>query len=180
SPRIANILPRMVLTCRDPAQFWSYIKSRYHTYDERRQHIWKEFRPLLDKLEATGSPSDEAVTEGIERFDSQHVHTAWTKALERRHSDPEGAITIARSLLESVCKHAIEQSEDVEYGKADDLPTLYRKASRTLNLAPDQHVEEIFKRILGGCTSVVLGLGELRNRVGDAHGQGSRPIKPLP
>lgn len=87
---------------------------------------------------------------------------------------------MSRSLLESVCKHVIEQSEGVEYGRSDDLPALYRKASRALNLAPDQHVEEVFKKILGGCTSVVVGLGELRNRVGDAHGQGQRPIKPLP
>ncbi len=180
SSRIADFLPRMVLTCRDPAQFWSYIKGRFATYEERRQHIWSEFRPLLDRLEAAGAPSDAAVTESLERFDSQHVHAAWGKAVERRNSDPEGAITMARTLLESVCKHVIEESEGAEYGKADDLPALYRKASRALNLAPDQHVEEVFRKILGGCTSVVLGLGELRNRVGDAHGQGPRPIKPLP
>ncbi len=180
APRIADVVPMVVRTCRDPSQFWGHIKSRFGTYEERRQFIWTEFRPLLDKLEAVGSPSDASISDSLERYDSEHVHAAWTKAIDRRDSDPEGAITMARSLLESVCKHVIEQTEGTECGKTDDLPALYRKASRALNLAPDQHVEEVFRKILGGCTSVVLGLGELRNRVGDAHGQGPRPIKPLP
>jgi hypothetical protein len=36
------------------------------------------------------------------------------------------------------------------------------------------------KMILGGCHSIVERLGALRNRVGDAHGQGKRPIRPAP
>lgn len=179
-PRISGFVPRMVKTCREPNQFWGFISSKFSTYKERKQYIWDEFSPLLDRLEAVGAPSDAAVTASLERFDPQHVHAAWAKAVERRNSDPEGAITMARTLLESVCKHVIEESEGIEYRKNDDLPALYRKASRALNLAPDQHVEEVFRKILGGCASVVLGLGELRNRVGDAHGQGPRPIKPLP
>src|ERR1035437_2732880 len=34
--------------------------------------------------------------------------------------------------------------------------------------------------ILGGAHSVVDGLANLRNRLGDAHGQGKRPVKPAP
>ena len=66
------------------------------------------------------------------------------------------------------------------YGPNDDLPKLYKLASEKLNLAPSQHSEEAFKRILGGCASVVEGLGSLRNKVGDAHARGKRPIRVLP
>jgi hypothetical protein len=52
--------------------------------------------------------------------------------------------------------------------------------SKELNLAPSQHTEDAFKRILGGVESVVNGLANLRNRLGDAHGQGKRPVKPAP
>ncbi len=179
-PSIAQLIPKMVKTCRSPSQFWSFIK-KIEQYEPRRQFIWSEFRPLLDKLEQVGAPSDMAITDTLERFDSDHVHAAWQKTLSRRASDPEGAITMAKSLVESVCKHIIEEMEGKEsLVRGDDLPSLYRKASRLLNLAPDQHIEEIFKRILGGCSSIVTGLGELRNKVGDAHGQGARPIKPSP
>jgi hypothetical protein len=47
-----------------------------------------------------------------------------------------------------------------------------------LGIAPSQRTEQIFKQILGGCTSVVEGLGALRNRVSDAYGQGLNKIKP--
>lgn len=68
----------------------------------------------------------------------------------------------------------------MSYSSDVDLPKLYRLTADTLNIAPSQHTEHVFKQILGGCTSVVEGLGALRNRVGDAHGQGRRAIKPAP
>lgn len=58
--------------------------------------------------------------------------------------------------------------------------TLYAATARTLNLAPDQHIEDIFKRILGGCHSVVDGLGATRNRLSDAHGRGKAAVRPPP
>lgn len=177
---IAHLLPKAVKTCRTPSQFWGYIQPKYGSYKERRQHIWSEFKPLLDHLEGFGSPIDEHISESLARFDSEHVHGAWARILDRRLDDPESAITKAKSLVESVCKHIIERSEDAEYGRNDDLTVLYRKAAKALNLSPDQHTEQAFKEILGGCSSVVKGLSTLRNRVGDSHGQGSRPVKPKP
>ena len=66
------------------------------------------------------------------------------------------------------------------YSDKDDLPKLYGTAAKELNLAPSQHTEEVFRKILGGAHSVVDGLANLRNRLGDAHGQGKRPVKPAP
>ena len=87
--------------------------------------------------------------------------------------------TAARTLLETVCKHILDEC-GVEYRDGTDLPKLYGLTSKELNLAPSQHTEDAFKRILGGVESVVNGLANLRNRLGDAHGQGKRPVKPLP
>ncbi|WP_420196198.1 abortive infection family protein [Idiomarina xiamenensis] len=50
--------------------------------------------------------------------------------------------------------------------------------AKELNLSPDQHNEQIFKQILGGCSGIVNGLGTLRNKLGDAHGKGKLPVKP--
>lgn len=54
-PEVVPLLPRFISTCRDLSQFWSYIKARFSTYQERREYIWAEFAPLLAKLE--GYPS---------------------------------------------------------------------------------------------------------------------------
>jgi hypothetical protein len=61
-----------------------------------------------------------------------------------------------------------------------DLPKLYVLAAEKLNLPPSKHTEDIFKQNLGGCHSVVQGLGALRSKVGDAQGQGKKPVKPAP
>ena len=113
------------------------------------------------------------------RLDTQYISEAWDKARARRHEDPEGAITAARTLLESVCKHILDES-GVQYGDNADLAKLYGLTSKELNLAPSQHTEEAFRKILGGAHSIVDGLANLRNRLGDAHGQGKLPVKPLP
>jgi hypothetical protein len=113
-----------------------------------------------------------------EKGDTRFISEAWSKALDRRHNDPDGAITAARTLLESVCKHILDERH-VEYGDNADLPKLYGLTSKELNVAPSQHTEDAFKKILGGAHSVVDGLANLRNRLGDAHGQGKRPVKPL-
>ena len=124
-------------------------------------------------------PPDGAISDTLSSFDTQGVHAIWTRALERRERDTEGAITLARTLLEQVCKQIIEEAGET-YDEKDELPKLYRATATILNLAPDQHTEETFKRILGSCQSVVEGLGTMRNKLSDAHGRGKRPVKPKP
>jgi hypothetical protein len=54
------------------------------------------------------------------------------------------------------------------------------KPARLLNLAPSPDTEEAFKRVLGGCHTVVETLGTLRNRIGDARGRRGKPVRPAP
>lgn len=176
-----DLLPAFVRTNRDLAQFWQFIKYKFKHYAERRDFIYTEFVPLLDYLEGkTSAPADTAISDGLKSFDEDSVHSVWSRALERRKSDPEGAITAARTLLETVCKHILD-NRSVEYDrKKIELHELYKLTASELNLSPTQHTQDIFKQILGGCSAVVNGLGTLRNRLGDAHGQGRMPVRPAP
>lgn len=172
------LLPAFVRTCRSLDQFWQFIKFKFSTYAERRDYLWDAFRPLLEHLERGGiHPSDEAVSAVLEEFDAAHVNAVWSKAMDRRQTDPEGAITAARTLLESVCKHVLDDLS-ITYDDGADLPKLYKTTAEALTLAPSQHTEQVFRQILGGCTSVVSGLGSLRNKLSDAHGKGRVPVKP--
>lgn len=172
------LIPKFLRTCRNLSQFWQFIKYKFSTYAERRDFIWSEFNPLLEALErGLASPADNVVSSALEKYDASHVQAAWSKALERRSTDPEGAITSARTLIESVCKHILDE-QDVPYDDSADLPKLYKLSAECLNLAPSQHTETVFKQILGGCTAVVEGLGSLRNRLSDAHGKGKVGTKP--
>jgi hypothetical protein len=135
---------------------------------------------LLERLERTvEAPADDAVKTALTVLDSDTVHRAWNTALERRVDDPDGAITAARTLLETVCKHILD-GDHIPYDPALDLPALYRKTAEHLRLAPAQQMEPILKQIIGGCTAVVEGIGALRNKLGDAHGKGKAHAEPMP
>lgn len=177
-PVLGRLLPDFVRSCRDLGHFWPLIKGVDGTWAVRRQFVRDAMTPLFNHLEGiNAAPVDAVASDVLQSFDPEGVHAVWQKALERRLTDPEGAITSARTLLETVCKRILDQCP-VEYDEGADLPALYRQAASVLNLAPTQHSEEAFRRILGGATSVVEGLGSLRNKIGDAHGKGGLPVRP--
>jgi hypothetical protein len=173
----AKELPEFIRSCRNLSQFWGYIK-KWATYAERREVIWGAMGPLMERLEKGAAPPDEAVVEALSTLDADHVNLAWRKALDRRSSDPEGAITTARALLESVCKLILDDY-GIEY-RDDDLPKLYKKVADAMQLSPSEYTEQAFKQILSGCYSVVSGLATLRNKLSDSHGQGGNPVRPAP
>lgn len=178
--RISKYLPRVIKICRDLSEFWGFIKTEFRTYEERRAYLRNEFDPVLTILETESrTPSDAAITATVTAISASYIQEAWQKSLERRATDSEGAITAARTLLESVCKHILD-SENVTYDDAADLPKLYSLTAMQLNLSPSQHSEQLFKQILGGCQTVVQGLGSLRNRHSDAHGKGALGTTPAP
>lgn len=177
---IQNKLPRFVRLCNTISEFWLFIKPMFPTYAERSKYIIQQFTPVVTFLENQSiSPSDAGISDVVRNIDSEYIQEAWNKALERRVTDPEGAITAARTLLESVCKHILDFSK-IGYKGGEDLPKLYGLTAHFLHLSPSQHTELLFKQILGGCHAVVEGLGALRNRHGDAHGKGLLGVKPAP
>lgn len=126
-----------------------------------------------------GSPADATISTTLTTFDPHDVAPRWQEAMDSREVSPGRAITLARTLLEDVCKWIITEAGET-YKEADDLPALYRQLSKLLRLAPDEHTEQVFKQILGNCQSVVESLGALRNKLGDAHSLGPLRARPQP
>ena len=178
-PDICERLPNFVRKYRTLSAFWPFIKEQNGSYAGRRQLITEAFTPLIDQLEAPHrNPGDTPVTDALDAFSAAGVNDAWRRALNRRAIDPEGAITAARTLLETVCKHTLDRLEKT-YTDKEDLPRLYAMVAQELNLAPSQHTEEPIKAILGGAMNLVNGLGTLRNRLSDSHGRGGKlAVKP--
>lgn len=179
APATRDLVPRFVHTCRNLAQFWRYIQPKFPTYKERGAFLQEQFQPLFDHLEGRMAPADPHVSAHLEDLDPDGVLVRWKQAQSRLSRDPEGAITLARTLLESVCKIILGEAGQGVVDK-DDLQKLYKKTAKVLRLGPAQHTEQVFKQILTGCASVVDGLAALRNRLGDAHGRGRTGAKPAP
>ena len=53
-----------------------------------------------------------------------------------------------------------------------------RKRSRATSILSSTKQDEDLKAVLGNCQPVVNYLGAIRNKIGDAHGQGKLAIKP--
>lgn len=139
------------------------------------QQELEKFKGLVLAFAASPTGSRSILTQ----VDWQSVREAWQKALERVSGDPEGAITAARTTLESVCKHILDRS-GIQDQSRGDLVRLYRATAQELQLSPNGYSEDVFKQILGGCAGIAAGLSGLRNAFGDSHGKGRRYIKPQP
>ena len=171
-------LPRDVRFCASLGQFWGSISSKYSRYDERRQYLQGAFEPLLAYLESgSTNPVDDQIEDALTDFSAEEVQRVWKRVLERRENDPEAAITSARSLVEAVCKHILDEAGE-QYNSQGELKRLYRQAAGSVNLAPDQQSEQSFRQLLGACNTIVESLYSIRNRFGDAHGQSSSAASP--
>jgi hypothetical protein len=92
--------------------------------------------------------------------------------------DYSGAITNARSLVESVLI-GIEREFDSEATEYDgNLQALYKRVQKHLHLEPDRKdISDSLRQILSGLVSVVNGLAAVRNKMGDAHSTSYRPSR---
>ena len=174
---IARLLPDFVEDIRTPREFWPYIKATSPSYAGRAQHISEALGNADSQLRSQvkamrGSPIAPAP-------DWEHVKEVWEKAIGRTTSDPEGAITAARSLLESVCKHILDE-RGVKYANDGDLVKLYNVTAKALQLAPEPQIEQAVKQVLSGCISVANGMAALRNTASDSHGKGVTSVKITP
>lgn len=181
-PASKRLLPEFVRFSNDAASVRSALSSVASgpgSWALRRGHVMDAFVPLLTFLESGGGAADATITNCLDAYDAPAVQAFWAKALERRTTDPDGAVTAASALIEEVCKHIIEDSGE-KWEPKWNVPKLYAEAAKVLKLAPSQHQEEVFKTILGNCQSVVQNIGSLRNKGGDAHagGRSRVPFKP--
>jgi len=97
--------------------------------------------------------------------------------------NPGLAFDLAKTLVESVCRAVLGERE-IAYSEDDDLPKLFRTASQHLPFLPptasgEAEVRDSLKRTLGGLSTAIQGICELRNQCGFAsHGSGA-PRPPM-
>jgi hypothetical protein len=151
------------------------------SYDGRRGYAKPsddDVAELRALLVGGATPGVSAAAERLDQLDDwESVRRSWDAALSKVVTDPEGAITATRTTLEGVCKHICDE-RGAEYDDAGDLSKLYKAAAGAMDIAPDQHTEQIIKQILSGVGTVVNGLAALRNSLSDSHGRGKTSVRP--
>ncbi len=180
-PALKSLLPAYVQKHRDLGHLWPYLKEVDPKWEPRRQHVRNTMTPLFDRVEValddvTADADDEA-SDVLKGFETAAVYAFWQKALERRHTDPEGAITSARALLETVCRHVLD-GRGVIYSATLDLSALMKMTVEQLDVAPNQYTQASFKRLLVDAAGAVDGLRIRRNGIGAAHGHAELRVRP--
>lgn len=112
----------------------------------------------------------DSILRGLAKEGRERILREWEKAEERLVYDPDGAITSARTVLEALCKHILDSIE-MAYPSDGDLPKLYSLVSAKLGLSAKSQISDINKRFFGSVHTIIQAVGELRNKVGDAHGK---------
>ncbi len=111
-----------------------------------------------------------------------HIEQQVTSIEQAVVENPALAFDLAKTLVESVCKTVLEE-RFIEFAVDDDLPKLFKRATQILPFLPADVSHEAAARkslaqTLGGLSTAVRGICELRNHCGFAsHGAaGPRPI----
>jgi hypothetical protein len=118
----------------------------------------------------------EALSAGLMHIDEQ-VRSIEQAVLE----NPALAFDLARTLIETVCR-TILTDRKIAHAEDDDLPKLFKAVSTRLPFLPPNASDaaaarDSLKRTLGGLSTALQGICELRNQCGFAsHGSG----KPRP
>jgi hypothetical protein len=179
---IGPSLPSFIRDARELEDAWTAVDREVArgtgAWGRRRAFIADGMRDSFRIAEAlpAGASDDDIVT-ALGMLDSETVLRGWQRAIQRRNTDPAAAITSARSLLESVCKHILDEL-GVAYSKDDSVGDLYASCAKQLAVHPIATGESALKQFFQSCVATSHSLGALRNTYGDAHGSGKTVFDP--
>ena len=162
--------------------------SKRPPYGEDDKWLW-ELRPLLERdgydLDDHGRITARlptTLTAGAlnNLADATAIRTALQRISNSIESDPALAIGTAKELIESTAKVVLTECHE-SWSDRDDITDLIRRAQQVLMLQPRKSTagpdgSEGLRKVLGGLTSIAVGIAELRNRgFGSGHGAASAP-----
>lgn len=115
-------------------------------------------------------------TKELDRISFDYIHEQIKKCNSKiTEKDFEGAITNARTLIESICLFILESKTQQKHGYDGNLIKLYRSVASLLKMSPGDYDDDNLKQILSGVFSIINGVTGLRNTFSDSHG--SAPSK---
>ena len=104
--------------------------------------------------------NNEVIRENIEKCDKKI-----------KGGDFTGAITNARTFLESLLLYIYRDIKKEDYKFTGDLPRLYKDVSKLIKLNVEKNTGEDIRKVLSGLTSIVSGIAGISNSVADRHGR---------
>lgn len=94
----------------------------------------------------------------------------WKKAQSAIAVDPEHAVTMACSLIETVARHILGDL-GTALPRDKSIEPLFKTAAKALRLAPEDQVNADLKGLCTAIGTIAEQIGALRTHIGDAHGK---------
>lgn len=107
------------------------------------------------------------------------IEIEFKRALDEIEKDPPASLTAACSIVESFCKVYIEE-RTLDAPKDATIKPLWAVVAKDLGFDPSRLEDDDLKKILGGLSSIVDGVGALRTHAGSAHGRGKKGYRIQP
>ncbi|HHT9138410.1 MAG TPA: abortive infection family protein [Candidatus Wunengus sp. YC60] len=178
-------LPVLIQRILDPREFIDFekpideaitylnLRFKYDGYEIVKDSLFVKIRDLKGSIVEVANPF-----EGSDKDVHVFIDEQIAKSEEKLQAgDFDGAITNARALVEAALLD-IEKNYDSTAEYDGDLPKLYRKVQKRLDLDPSRpDIDSTLKQVLGGLNSIVAGLAGSRNMMSDAHVRSYKPAK---
>ncbi len=169
SPLLAQDARAFLARHRTLQQFWDRTASRYSRYRERREIVDQAFESTLARMEQGESSSLVELDEDVlHELDMSEALRLWEKAKRRLEDDTDGALTLTRTLLETVCKKILEAFGEA-YGRGDAAQNLCRRALYHV-LPAEVAGREHFRQFTRSVLNIVERISLYRAEESDAHG----------
>ena len=153
-----------------------YPSSQDLEYQQRVQDILAQHGLRYEQggriLPSVGSLSTRDLATKLRERDLAGVEEEFTRALDTVRTDPRSAVTAACSILEATFKTYLEEEGQPLPPDKSVMP-LWKAVQRHMRLTPDELQDDDLRKVIGGLSSVVDGIGAFRTHAGSAHG-GSR------
>lgn len=122
-----------------------------------------------NRIVLVGSGVEDLINSMLQGNPIETVQREWDRARLLLATDPDDALTAANAMVEATYKYILHQFNQ-PLPANQDVRHLAQEVHRLLDISPEQQADQDFRRALGGLLNVVLGLGSLRTKIGDAHG----------
>ena len=128
---------------------------------------------------ATRGLASRSLEDILRSRDLAAIQLEFERALEAVETDPSSALTAACAIIEATCSVYIED-EGLALPSTLTVKPLWDVVQKHLGLHPAKIEDDDIRRILGGLSAIVDGLGAFRTHAGSAHGRGRAPYKVAP
>jgi hypothetical protein len=154
-------------------------KGREEIQDVLKEHGFA-YRVGGSVVPSTVATPTRALDDFLRDRDLASIEEAFRRAEKNVDADPPAALDAACSIVEACCRVYIEEHPQLSMPSDKSIKHLYKVVQADLGWDPSSKEDDDMKRILGGLTSIVDGVGAFRTRAGAAHGRGKTRYRVQP